>query len=89
MQKVMQLLMDIGLPNDVVNVVHGEKEVVEAWYDHDDCRCLLGGLYSNSEKYCTRLWSPRYVNDVIGRCENHLVAMEDAPLVMREWWPLH
>jgi hypothetical protein len=44
MQKMMQLLVDIGLPKGVVNVVHGERETVEAWYDDDNVSgvCLVG-----------------------------------------------
>ena len=44
MQKMMQLLVDIGLPNGVVNIVHGDREVVEAWYNNEDVAgvCLVG-----------------------------------------------
>jgi len=44
MQKMMQLLVDIGLPDGVVNIVHGDREVVEAWYEDENVVgvCLVG-----------------------------------------------
>jgi malonate-semialdehyde dehydrogenase (acetylating)/methylmalonate-semialdehyde dehydrogenase len=36
MQKMMQLLADIGLPEGLVNIVYGDREIVEAWYEDEN-----------------------------------------------------
>ena len=87
MQRMMQLLSDIGLPNGVVNVVHGEREVVEAWYENDDVAgvCLVGSSPTAKAiaQGCGRNGKKTML---LGGAKNFLVAMEDAPmdLLIRE-----
>jgi len=81
MQKMMQILVDIGLPDGVVNVVHGEKETVESWYD--DPRvvgvCLVGSSPTARAiaEGCGRHGKKTML---LGGAKNFLLAMEDAPL---------
>lgn len=81
MQKMMQLLIDLGLPKGVVNVVHGEKEVVESWYDNEDVAgvCLVGSSPTAKAiaEGCGRHGKKTML---LGGAKNFLVAMEDAPL---------
>ncbi|MGH1538834.1 MAG: aldehyde dehydrogenase family protein [Arenicella sp.] len=81
MQKMMQLLIDIGLPAGVVNVVHGDREVVEAWYDNDDVVgvCLVGSTPTAKSiaEGCGRQGKKTML---LGGAKNFLVAMEDAPM---------
>lgn len=87
MQKMMQLLADIGLPDGVVNVIHGEREVVEAWYENDDVAgvCLVGSTPTAKAiaEGCGRNGKKTML---LGGAKNFLVAMEDAPmdLLIRE-----
>lgn len=87
MQKMMQLLSDIGLPDGVVNVIHGEREVVEAWYENDDVAgvCLVGSTPTAKAiaQGCGRNGKKTML---LGGAKNFLVAMEDAPmdLLIRE-----
>jgi malonate-semialdehyde dehydrogenase (acetylating)/methylmalonate-semialdehyde dehydrogenase len=81
MQKMMQLLVDIDLPAGVVNVVHGDREVVEAWYDNDDVAgvCLVGSTPTAKAiaEGCGRNGKKTML---LGGAKNYLVAMEDAPM---------
>lgn len=81
MQKMMQLLVDIGLPNGVVNVVHGDREVVEAWYDDDNVAgvCLVGSSPTAKAiaEGCGRHGKKTML---LGGAKNFLAVMEDAPM---------
>ncbi len=81
MQKMMQILSDIGLPKGVVNVVHGDREVVEAWYDNDDVAgvCLVGSTPTAKSiaEGCGRNGKKTML---LGGAKNFLLAMEDAPM---------
>ena len=81
MQEMMQLLVNIGLPNGVVNVVHGDREVVEAWYDNEDVVgvCLVGSTPTAKAiaEGCGRNGKKTML---LGGAKNFLVAMEDAPM---------
>lgn len=87
MQKMMQLLCDIGLPKGVVNVIHGEREVVETWYENDKVTgvCLVGSSPTAKAiaQGCGRNGKKTML---LGGAKNFLVAMEDAPmdLLIRE-----
>jgi len=87
MQKMMQLLSDIGLPNGVVNVIHGEREVVEAWYENDDVAgvCLVGST-PTAKAIAAGCGRNGKKTMLLGGAKNFLVAMEDAPmdLLIRE-----
>jgi malonate-semialdehyde dehydrogenase (acetylating)/methylmalonate-semialdehyde dehydrogenase len=81
MQKMMQLLVDIGLPAGVVNVVHGDRAVVEAWYDDDNVAgvCLVGSTPTAKAiaEGCGRGGKKTML---LGGAKNFLIAMEDAPM---------
>lgn len=81
MQHMMQILIDIGVPNGVVNIVHGDREVVEAWYDNDDVAgvCLVGSTPTAKSiaEGCGRNGKKTML---LGGAKNFLVAMEDAPM---------
>ncbi|MEH6651447.1 MAG: aldehyde dehydrogenase family protein [Motiliproteus sp.] len=81
MQRMMQLLVDIGLPDGVVNIVHGDRETVEAWYDDDNVTgvCLVGSTPTAKAiaEGCGRNGKKTML---LGGAKNFLVAMEDAPM---------
>ena len=81
MQKMMQLLVDIGLPKGVVNVVHGDREVVEAWYDDENVAgvCLVGSSPTAKAiaEGCGRNGKKTML---LGGAKNFLAVMEDAPM---------
>jgi len=81
MQKMMQLLVDIDLPDGVVNIVHGDREVVEAWYDDERVAgvCLVGSTPTAKSiaEGCGRNGKKTML---LGGAKNFLVAMEDAPM---------
>lgn len=81
MQKMMQLLVDIGLPKGVVNVVHGDREVVEAWYDNEHVAgvCLVGSTPTAKAiaEGCGRHGKKTML---LGGAKNFLAVMEDAPM---------
>lgn len=81
MQKMMQLLTDIGLPKGVVNIVHGDREVVEAWYDDDNVNgiCLVGSTPTAKAiaEGCGRNGKKTML---LGGAKNFLAVMEDAPM---------
>jgi malonate-semialdehyde dehydrogenase (acetylating)/methylmalonate-semialdehyde dehydrogenase len=81
MQTMMQLLENIGLPAGVVNVIHGDREVVEAWYDNNDVVgvCLVGSTPTAKSiaEGCGRHGKKTML---LGGAKNFLVAMEDAPM---------
>jgi len=81
MQKMMQLLVDIGLPDGVVNIVHGNRETVEAWYDDNNVTgvCLVGSTPTAKAiaEGCGRGGKKTML---LGGAKNYLVAMEDAPM---------
>lgn len=81
MQKMMQLLVDIGLPKGVVNVVHGERETVEAWYDDDNVSgvCLVGST-PTAQAIAAGCGRNGKKTMLLGGAKNFLLAMEDAPM---------
>lgn len=81
MQKMMQLIHDTGLPAGVVNIVHGDRSVVESWYDDDNVvgMCLVGSTPTAKAmaEGCGRHGKKAML---LGGAKNSLVAMEDAPM---------
>ncbi|WP_261841492.1 CoA-acylating methylmalonate-semialdehyde dehydrogenase [Aliamphritea ceti] len=81
MQKMMQLLIDIGLPKGVVNIVHGDRTTVEAWYDDENVTgvCLVGSTPTAHAiaEGCGRNGKKTML---LGGAKNFMVAMEDAPM---------
>lgn len=81
MQKMMQLIHDIDLPAGVVNLVHGDRKVVEAWYEDDNVVgvCLVGSTPTAKAiaEGCGRNGKKTML---LGGAKNSLVVMEDAPM---------
>ena len=81
MQKMMQLIHDMELPAGVVNIVHGDRAVVESWYDDDNVAglCLVGSTPTAKAmaEGCGRHGKKAML---LGGAKNSLVAMEDAPM---------
>ena len=48
--RIAELLKEAGLPDGVLNIVHGDKEIVEAICDHPDIKAVsLRGLHQNCQ----------------------------------------
>lgn len=81
MQLMMNILADLGLPKGVVNLVHGDKEVVESWYDDPSVSgiCLVGSTPTAKAiaEGCGRTGKKTML---LGGAKNFLIAMDDAPL---------
>lgn len=81
MQKMMQLIHDLGLPKGVLNVVHGDREVVEAWYEDEDVAgvCLVGSSPTAKAiaEGCGRNGKKTML---LGGAKNFMMVMEDAPM---------
>ena len=76
-----QLFMDAGLPDGVLNVVHGDKEAVDAILDHPDIKAVsfVGStpiaeyVYQRGTKAGKRI-------QALGGAKNHMVVMPDADM---------
>lgn len=81
MQKMMQLLVDIGLPKGVVNIVHGDREVVEAWYEDENVVgvCLVGST-PTAKAIAEGCGRGGKIAMLLGGAKNFCVVMEDAPM---------
>jgi malonate-semialdehyde dehydrogenase (acetylating)/methylmalonate-semialdehyde dehydrogenase len=78
-QKLIQLLIDIGLPEGLVNIVYGDCEVVEAWYEDENVVsvCLVGS--TPTAKAIAEGWSRGgVIAMLLGSATNVCVVMEDA-----------
>lgn len=81
MQLMCEIFMEIGLPNGVINVIHGSRDLVETWYDDSRIAgiCLVGStrtaknIAANSARGAKRLM-------LLGGAKNMLVVMEDADM---------
>ena len=79
--RLAELLKEAGLPDGVFNVVHGDKEAVDALIEHPDVAALsfVGStpiahyIHSESAKRGKRV-------QALGGAKNHLVVMPDADL---------
>ena len=79
MQRMGEILLEIGLPDGVVNVVQGGREVAEAWYDHKSVAgvCLVGSS-PTAKKVAEGCGRTGKKIMLLGGAKNFLVAMEDA-----------
>ncbi len=81
MQKMGDILNEIGLPKGVVNIVHGEREVAETWYEQKEMVgvCLVGSspTAKSIAEACGRTGKKTML---LGGAKNFLVAMEDAQI---------
>ncbi len=75
------LFMDAGLPEGVLNVVHGDKEIVDAILDHPDIKAVsFVGSTPIAEYVYTRGTSTGKRVQALGGAKNHMVIMPDADL---------
>lgn len=81
MQEMGQILNDIGLPKGVVNIVHGEREVAETWYEMVEVVgvCLVGSspTAKSIAEACGRKGKKAML---LGGAKNFLVALQDAQM---------
>ncbi len=75
------LLKQAGLPDGVFNVVHGDKEAVDALLDHRDVKAVsfVGSTPIAQYIYATGCAAGKRVQ-ALGGAKNHMVVMPDAPL---------
>ena len=75
------LFMDAGLPEGVLNIVHGDKEIVDAILDHPDIRAVsfVGSTPIAEYVYQRGTRSGKRVQ-ALGGAKNHMVIMPDADL---------
>jgi len=76
-----QLLMDAGLPEGVMNVIHGDKEVVDAILDHPGIAAVsfVGSTPIAEYVYRRGTQAGKRVQ-ALGGAKNHMIIMPDADL---------
>jgi malonate-semialdehyde dehydrogenase (acetylating)/methylmalonate-semialdehyde dehydrogenase len=78
MQLVMSLLEKAGLPKGVVNLVQGEKRVVEALIDHNDVKAVtFVGSSPVASIVSSRCHALNKRCTALGGAKNHLIALPD------------
>jgi malonate-semialdehyde dehydrogenase (acetylating)/methylmalonate-semialdehyde dehydrogenase len=76
-----ELLKESGLPDGVFNVVHGDKEAVDALLDHDGVRAIsFVGSTPVARYIYSRACERGKRAQALGGAKNHLVVMPDADL---------
>ena len=76
-----QLLMDAGLPEGVLNVVHGDKEAVDTILDHPDIKAVsfVGSTPIAEYVYRRGTQAGKRVQ-ALGGAKNHMIIMPDADM---------
>lgn len=79
--KIAQLLAEAGLPDGVINIVHGGKRVVNALLNHPgvDAVSFVGSATTAKHIYTTAASQGKRVQ-ALGGAKNHLLVMDDAEL---------
>eukprot|EP00560_Eucampia_antarctica_P001276 CAMPEP_0197834756 /NCGR_PEP_ID=MMETSP1437-20131217/23575_1 /TAXON_ID=49252 ORGANISM="Eucampia antarctica, Strain CCMP1452" /NCGR_SAMPLE_ID=MMETSP1437 /ASSEMBLY_ACC=CAM_ASM_001096 /LENGTH=351 /DNA_ID=CAMNT_0043439691 /DNA_START=592 /DNA_END=1647 /DNA_ORIENTATION=- len=78
MQRVISLLEKSGLPKGVVNLVQGEKRVVEALIDHTDVKAItFVGSSPVASIVSSRCHALNKRCTALGGAKNHLIALPD------------
>jgi malonate-semialdehyde dehydrogenase (acetylating) / methylmalonate-semialdehyde dehydrogenase len=76
-----QLFMDAGLPDGVLNVVHGDKEAVDAILDHPDIKAVsFVGSTAIAEYVYRRGTTAGKRIQALGGAKNHMVILPDADM---------
>ncbi len=79
--RLAELMKEAGLPDGILNVVHGDKEMVDAILDHDD---IKGISFVGSSDIAQYIYSRGTANgkrvQAFGGAKNHGVVMPDADL---------
>ncbi len=78
---VAELLHEAGLPDGVLNVVHGDKEAVDALLDHPDVQAIsfVGSTPIAEYVYHRGCQNGKRVQ-ALGGAKNHMVVMPDADM---------
>lgn len=77
--KIAELLKEAGLPDGVLNVVHGDKEIVEAICDHPDIEAVsFVGSTRVAKIVYQRATSNLKRCVALGGAKNHLIVLPDA-----------
>ncbi|WP_319410468.1 CoA-acylating methylmalonate-semialdehyde dehydrogenase [uncultured Cohaesibacter sp.] len=78
---VCELLMEAGLPQGVLNVVHGDKAAVDALLDHPDVKAVsfVGSTPIAEYVYRRGTDSAKRVQ-ALGGAKNHMIVMPDADM---------
>jgi malonate-semialdehyde dehydrogenase (acetylating) / methylmalonate-semialdehyde dehydrogenase len=77
--RLAELWHEAGLPPGVYNVVHGDKEVVDAFIEHPDVAAIsLVGSTPTAESVYQRAARAGKRVQALGGAKNHLVVMPDA-----------
>ena len=81
--RLAELMKEAGLPDGVLQVVHGDKEMVDAILDHDDIRAIS---FVGSSDIAHYIYSRGTANgkrvQAFGGAKNHGIVMPDADLDM-------
>jgi malonate-semialdehyde dehydrogenase (acetylating)/methylmalonate-semialdehyde dehydrogenase len=76
-----ELLKEAGLPDGVFNVVHGDKEAVDAILEHPDIKAVsFVGSTPIAEYVYTRATAHGKRVQALGGAKNHMLVMPDADL---------
>ncbi len=78
MQKMGEIFQAVGLPPGVINIVHGNRHMVEPWYDDPKVAgvCLVGST-PTAKKMAEACGRGGKRSMLLGGAKNFLVAMED------------
>jgi malonate-semialdehyde dehydrogenase (acetylating)/methylmalonate-semialdehyde dehydrogenase len=83
--RIAELFKEAGLPDGVLNIVNGEKEIVEAICDHPDIEAVTFVGSTKVAKIVYRRATHNYKRCIaLGGAKNHLFVLPDAALEMAE-----
>lgn len=79
MQKMGDIFNHVGLPPGVINIIHGNRTVVQPWYEdpHVSGVCLVGST-PTAKKMAEACGRGGKRSMLLGGAKNYLVVMEDA-----------
>ena len=79
--RLAELMMEAGAPAGVLNVVHGDKEAVDALLEHDDVKAVsfVGSTPIAKYVYETATANGKRVQ-ALGGAKNHMLVLPDADL---------
>jgi malonate-semialdehyde dehydrogenase (acetylating)/methylmalonate-semialdehyde dehydrogenase len=76
-----KLLMEAGLPEGILNVVHGDKEAVDAILDHPDIKAVsFVGSTAIAEYVYRRGTTAGKRIQALGGAKNHMIVLPDADM---------
>jgi malonate-semialdehyde dehydrogenase (acetylating)/methylmalonate-semialdehyde dehydrogenase len=80
MQKMADLFLEIGLPAGVVNVINGEADAAQPWFEDPRVRgiCMVGSS-ATAKKIAAAAGMAGKRTMLLGGAKNYLVAMDDLP----------